>query len=77
MAGDAAHEAEIKSDQELVSSCVKQLRNVFGRSNVTQPLETIVTRWGSDRFARGTYSFVAAEAEPQDYDVLAKNLGNL
>jgi monoamine oxidase len=77
MAGDAAHEAENTSDRELVSSCVKQLRKVFGQSEVPQPLETIVTRWGSDRFARGTYSFVAAEAKPQDYDLLAKNLGNL
>lgn len=77
MAGDAAHEAEIKTDQELVSSCLAQLRKVFGRSPVPTPLETIVTRWGSDRFARGTYSFVAAEAEPQDYDLLAKSIGNL
>lgn len=77
MAGDSAHEAETTGDRELVSSCVAQLRNVFGYSKVPTPLETIVTRWGSDRFARGTYSFVAAEAEPQDYDVLAKSLGNL
>lgn len=77
MAGDSAYEAEVKSDRELVSSCVAQLRNVFGQAKVPMPLETIVTRWGSDRFARGTYSFVAAEAEPQDYDVLAKSLGNL
>jgi monoamine oxidase len=77
MAGDAAHEAEIKSDRELVTSCMAQLRKVFSQFKVPTPLETIVTRWGSDRFARGTYSFVAAEAEPQDYDLLAKNLGNL
>jgi monoamine oxidase len=77
MAGDAAHEAEICSDRDLISSCVDQLRKVFGAAKVPTPSETIVTRWGSDRFARGTYSFVAAEAEPQDYDVLAKNLGNL
>ena len=77
MAGDSAHEAETSSDRELVSSCVAQLRKVFGHCQVPTPLETIVTRWGADRFARGTYSFVAAEAEPHDYDVLAKSLGNL
>lgn len=77
MAGDSAHEAEIKSDRDLVSSCVAQLQKVFGDSKVPTPMETIVTRWGSDRFARGTYSFVAAEAQPQDYDVLAKSTGNL
>ncbi|KAF7508015.1 hypothetical protein GJ744_009912 [Endocarpon pusillum] len=77
MAGDSAHEAETKSDHDLVSSCLAQLRKVFGESSVPTPSETIVTRWASDRFARGTYSFVAAEAEPQDYDTLARSLGNL
>jgi monoamine oxidase len=77
MAGDSAHEAERQSDEELISSCVAELRKVFGRLKVPRPAETIVTRWGSDRFARGTYSFVAAEAEPQDYDILAQSLGNL
>lgn len=77
MAGEAAHEAERTTDRDLVSQCVSQLRNVFGQDKVPTPLETIVTRWGSDRFARGTYSFVAAEAEAGDYDVLARPLDNL
>ena len=77
IAGDAAHEAERTIDRELVSQCVTQLRNVFGYENVPSPLETIVTRWGSDRFARGTYSFVAAEAQPGDYDLLARPVDNL
>jgi monoamine oxidase len=77
MAGDSAQEAEVQSDHDLVSSCVAQLQKVFGDSKVPTPTETIVTRWGSDRFARGTYSFVAAEAKPQDYDVLARSIGNL
>ena len=77
IAGEAALEAEQQADRELVSQCVDQLRNVFGPDRVTTPLETIVTRWGSDRFARGTYSFVAANAQPVDYDCLAKPIGNL
>ena len=77
LAGDAAHEAEQTSDSELVSECVRQLQNVFGETNVPTPLETIVTRWGSDRFAKGTYSFVAAGAQSADYDSLAQPLSNL
>ena len=36
-----------------------------------QPRETIVTRWKSDEFARGSYSFVAAGSSGNDYDVMA------
>ncbi|KAG9796314.1 hypothetical protein KCU88_g277, partial [Aureobasidium melanogenum] len=77
MAGEAAHEAEKIPDEELVGQCLGQLRNVFGPTNVPMPIESIVTRWGSDRFARGTYSFVAAEARPGDYDLIAAPIQNL
>jgi len=77
MAGESAHEAERVPDEELVGQCVAQLRNVFGHANVPQPLETIVSRWGSDRFALGTYSFVASEARPGDYDLIAAPISNL
>jgi len=77
MAGEAAHEAEMVSDEFLVGECVHLLRNVFGPHNVPPPVESLVTRWGSDRFARGTYSFVAAEARPCDYDLIAAPISNL
>ncbi|KAJ9647471.1 hypothetical protein H2204_000100 [Knufia peltigerae] len=77
MAGESAHEAEKVSDEVLVGECIHQLRNVFGATNVPPPVESIVTRWGSDRFARGTYSFVAAEARPGDYDLIAAPIQNL
>ena len=77
MAGESAYYAEKASDAVLVAQCLEQLRNCFGRSNVPQPIESIVTRWGSDRFARGTYSYVAAEARPGDYDLIAAPISNL
>ncbi|RMZ87785.1 hypothetical protein DV736_g4989, partial [Chaetothyriales sp. CBS 134916] len=77
MAGDSAHEAEKTPDSEIVAECVDQLRRIFGHNNVPEPLETIVTRWASDRFARGTYSYVAAEARPGDYDLIAAPVSNL
>jgi monoamine oxidase len=77
MAGDAAHQAELASDDDLIGDCVGQLRNIFGGHNVPEPTETIVTRWKSDKFARGSYSYVAAQARPGDYDLMAKPIGNL
>ncbi|KAJ5814855.1 Winged helix-turn-helix transcription repressor DNA-binding [Penicillium riverlandense] len=77
MAGDAAHQAERTSDAEIIGEVTSQLRNVFKHATVPDPLETIITRWGSDRFTRGSYSYVAAAALPEDYDLMARQIGNL
>lgn len=77
MAGEAAHEAERQSDAEILGEVTSQLRNVFKDVAVPDPLETIITRWGQDRFAYGSYSNVGASAKPGDYDLMAKRIGNL
>ncbi|KAK2768585.1 hypothetical protein FQN54_000441 [Arachnomyces sp. PD_36] len=77
MAGDAAHQAETTSDGEILTEVTSQLRNVFKDVEVPDPLETIITRWGQDKFAGGSYSFVGSNALPGDYDLMAKPIGNL
>ena len=77
MAGDAAHQAESLGDADLVSEVTQQLALMFKQKSVPQPLETIVTRWGNDRFARGTYSYVGSTSQPGDYDAMARPVGNL
>ncbi|OJJ49293.1 hypothetical protein ASPZODRAFT_150195 [Penicilliopsis zonata CBS 506.65] len=77
MAGDAAHQAETMPDSKIIVEVTAQLRNIFKHVAVPDPLETIITRWASDRFTCGSYSFVAAEALPGDYDLMAQSIGNL
>lgn len=77
MAGDAAHEAERMIDSEILGEVTCQLRNIFKDVAVPDPLETIVTRWGQDKFANGSYSYVGTDALPGDYDLMAKPIGNL
>lgn len=77
MAGDAAHQAELTPDAEIITEVTSQLRNIFKHVAVPDPLETIITRWGTDRFTRGSYSFVSNQALPGDYDLMAKSIGNL
>ncbi|MCJ1477579.1 hypothetical protein MMC13_006252 [Lambiella insularis] len=77
MAGDAAHQAEEMADDQIVSEVTQQLTTMFKHTTVTKPKETIVTRWGKDRFARGTYSYVGDRAQSGDYDAMAKPVGNL
>ncbi|KAL8677863.1 MAG: hypothetical protein Q9186_005749 [Xanthomendoza sp. 1 TL-2023] len=77
MAGEAAIQAECTTDADLVSGVTKELRRMFQDSDVPPPSETIVTRWGNDRFARGTYSYVGPTSLPGDYEVMARPVGNL
>ena len=77
MAGDAAHQAEFLSDGDLVSEVTEQLAMMYKPKVVPQPSETIVTRWGKDRFARGSYSYVGATASSHDYDTMARRVGNV
>ena len=55
----------------------QRLRGVFTKVHVPAPLEVIVTRWRRDPFTRGTYSFVAPETRPGDYDLMSRSVGNL
>ena len=77
MAGDAAHQAETVSDAALVAAVTQELARMFKQDPIPVPSESIVTRWGKDRFARGSYSYVAPTSLPGDYEAMARPLGNL
>ena len=77
MVGDAAFETEKTSDSEIVAGVTQELARMFQRPRIPIPRETIVTRWGQDRFACGTYSYVGATSLPGDYEALARPVGNL
>lgn len=76
MAGDAAFHTERTSDEELIEEATKVLKSVFGNA-VPNPVEAIVTRWQQDPFARGSYSYTGPNFKPDDYDHMARSVGNL
>ena len=76
MAGDAGFSTEQTSNDDLIAEAVGVLRGVYGQS-VPYPVECAVTRWASDKFARGSYSFAGIDMKPDDYDVMARSVGNL
>ena len=76
MAGDAGFDTEHSKNDELVAEATEVLRSVFG-SKVPQPVHSIVTRWGSDRFARGSYSSAGPTMRVDDYQTMARPVGNL
>ncbi|GAW19921.1 hypothetical protein ANO14919_094140 [Xylariales sp. No.14919] len=76
MAGDAGFDTEHSKNDELVAEATEVLRRVFG-AKVPQPVHSIITRWGSDRFARGSYSSAGPAMHIDDYQTMAKPVGNL
>lgn len=76
MAGDAGYNTEITPNDELIAEATEVLRMRYG-ARVAQPLEAIVTRWESDRFARGSYSNAGVEMQAEDYQIMARSIGNL
>lgn len=71
VAGEAANKLENVSDEIIVGSAIAVLKGIFGSSAVPPPKETVVTRWKSDEWSRGSYSFVAAGSSGNDYDLMA------
>lgn len=66
-AGDAAVRLEELSDGEASEQALCALRSIFGASTVPPPVSVHVTRWRSDRFARGSYSYVKTGSRGGDY----------
>jgi monoamine oxidase len=74
VAGQQGRDMEALSDADIVASAMRTLRAVFG-AHMPEPLDAQITRWGSDPFALGAYSFNALGAQPAMRDDLAAPLG--
>jgi monoamine oxidase len=59
------------SDGEIVDSCLKTLRLMFGTSAVLEVQGYQVSRWGSEPYVGMSYSYVAVGSTGEDYDVIA------
>lgn len=65
-----ARELEGLSDAAVVDRAMEVLRTMYG-DDIPKPEAYARTRWAADPFARGSYSFLATGASPDDYDALA------
>ena len=66
--GQAAWSRESLSDQDAVTELITAL-------GAPSPIGSIVTRWGTDQYARGSYSFLAVGSSPDDMEALGEPVG--
>lgn len=74
-AADRGLEIEAWSDMQIVASAMKTLQIMFG-ANIPQPTDYQITRWASDPFACGSYSYNALGSTPDMRNTLAQPLSN-
>lgn len=68
--GRFAQRLEEKPDAEIIGGVMAVLRRLFG-NDIPAPHAWRITRWRSDPFAAGSYSYVPVGATPDDFDALA------
>lgn len=72
-AADYGREIEALTDAQIVASAMQTLKTIFG-ADIPQPLDYQITRWASDPFARGSYSYNAVGSTPAMRTALAAPL---
>jgi monoamine oxidase len=74
-AGEYGLEIESKSDAEIVAEAMTTLRIMWG-ADIPAPINQVITRWNSDPFARGAYSFIKVGSTIDDRATLAKSVAD-
>ncbi|AIE73534.1 FAD-dependent oxidoreductase [Synechocystis sp. CS-94] len=74
-AANEGKEIETWTNEEIVESAMETLRHLFG-DDIPDPTDYQITRWQSDPFSRGSYSFNALGSHPNMRDHLAKSLND-
>ncbi len=72
-AGDRGHAIESLTDQQIVDSAMTTLKTIFG-TDIPLPDDYQITRWGSDPFSLGAYSFHPVGSHPNLRKHLAEPL---
>ncbi len=69
--GSAAQRIEMLPDAAQVDLVMQALRRMFGNA-IPRPVDTRVTRWSRDIYARGAYSFLPVGASVADHAALSR-----
>lgn len=75
--GVQSDQSEEKTDEETLEHVLGNIRKMFPNSFVPEPTNYVVTRWKSDPFTRGTYSYYSAGVDyGQTANALAAPVGS-
>jgi hypothetical protein len=70
VSGKEAVACECLSDEEFIEEVMSTLREIFSSTTLPQPIAHRITRWGQDKYSRGSYTFLPPGATDQDFQIL-------
>ena len=73
--GQSAIDIEQRRDAEIVALAMERLRGFYG-DGIPEPTDYTITRWYSDPFSLGSYSYFALATELGDRAILAEPVEN-
>jgi monoamine oxidase len=73
-AADRGRAIEAWSDEQIVASAMQPLRTIYGTS-IPEPIDYQITRWATDPFSLGSYSYNPVGAVPKMRQELAAPVG--
>lgn len=73
--GDFAQSLEKQDDQHIIDRIMTTLRKTYG-PQTPYPTSFLITRWGTDPFAKGSFSYPRIGSSNKDYALLAKPVNN-
>lgn len=65
-AGSDAAKFATMPDAEVLGLLMAQLRQMFGKDTIPEPVRFLRSKWGHDPFAAGSFSFFAVNSKPSD-----------
>lgn len=74
-AAEYGEQIEFQSDEEIIEDALLSLKNIYGDS-VQEPKSYFISRWKSDPFSRGSYSYLRQGGRPKHRKVLAQPVAN-
>lgn len=75
VSGDFSKSLEDQTDDQIMSQIMSVLRRIYGTS-IPDPEAFLISRWGKDPFAFGSYSHIPVGASPEDHEALAEPVGD-
>uniref|UniRef100_A0A7S1J4X5 PHD-type domain-containing protein n=1 Tax=Eutreptiella gymnastica TaxID=73025 RepID=A0A7S1J4X5_9EUGL len=76
LSGNFALEMEAKEDYKVVAEGMQVLRKIFPEGCPEAPTAYTVTRWGTDIFSMGSYSYMPVGGTEKDISALAEPVGS-
>ena len=77
VSGDFARQIETANPKDVMAHCMKIIRVAFPHHDVPDPVDIHITKWCSDPYALGSYSYMPVNAEAFDMAALAQPVGRV